>query len=130
MSTFSDHHLVSFQINFSNNTPGGSSWKANGRFLLEAREPIKALWKTLLPQMVFFTKLRKVVKYYKQFCLAKAVVSRLEESRLRQHLEFWQVILHFDTTNATTKARVKILRDKLQSLADTKEERRKIRSRT
>ena len=80
--------------------------------------------------MVFFTKLRKVVKYYKQFCLAKAVVSRLEESRLRQHLEFWQVILHFDTTNATTKARVKILRDKLQSLADTKEERRKIRSRT
>lgn len=80
--------------------------------------------------MTFFTKLRKIVKYYKQFCLAKAAKSRLEESRLRQHLEFWQVILHSDTANGTTKARIKILRDKLQSLANQKEEGRKIRSRT
>ena len=49
------------------------------------------------PKTAFFIKLRKVVKCYKQFCLAKALESRLEESRLRQHLEFWQVILHHET---------------------------------
>ena len=54
----------------------------------------------------------------------------MEESRLRQHLEFWQVILHSDTTNGTTKARIKILRDKLQNLIDEKEEGRRITSRT
>ena len=64
-STFSDHHPVSFQINLSNNAPWGFLWKANGWFLLEAHEPIKALWKMLPPQMASFTKPREVVKYYK-----------------------------------------------------------------
>jgi len=45
-------------------------------------------------------------------------------------LEFWQVILHFDITNGTAKTMIIILKDKLQSLADKKEEGRKIRSRT
>lgn len=125
-STFSDHHPVSFQINLSKNTPRGSLWKSNGRFLLEAWEPIKALWKMLPPHMAFFTKLRKVVK----FCLAKATESRLEDSRLRQQLEFWQVILHSNTTNETTKAMIKIFREKIQSLSDEKEEGCRIRSRT
>ena len=128
VSTFFDHHPVSFQINLSNDVLEGSSWKANGRFLIEAWELIKALWEMLLPQKAFFTKMGKVVKFYKQFCLAKATESRLEESRLRQHLEFWQVILHSDTTYGTTKPKIKMFRDKLQSLADKKEVGCKIRS--
>lgn len=61
-STFSDHHLVSFRINLSNNVLGGSSWKTNARFLQEAKDPIKALWESSPPQMQFFTKLRKIIK--------------------------------------------------------------------
>lgn len=35
---------------------------------------------------------------------------------------------YFDITNGTAKAKIKILNNKLQSLADKKEEGRKIRS--
>lgn len=71
------------------------------RFFQEAKEPIKTLWETSPLQMCLFTKLRKIVRYYKQLCLA----------RLRKHLELWQVVYHFDITNGTAKARVKLLRD-------------------
>lgn len=45
-------------------------------------------------------------------------------------MDVWQVVLHSHVTNGTTKARVKLLKDQLQSLADRKEDRRKIRSQT
>lgn len=80
--------------------------------------------------MSFFTKLRRIVKYYKQLRLAKALKNRLEETRLRQYLEVWQTVLHSDSMNGTSKAWTKRLRDKLQSLAKKKEEGRRIRSRT
>jgi hypothetical protein len=97
-----------------------------GDFFKKPGNQFNSTTKALPPHMAFFTKLRRIVKYYKQFCLAKATESRLEESRLRQHLDFWQVTLHSNTTNGTTKARIKILRDKLQSLANKKDEGRKI----
>ena len=59
---------------------------------------------------------------YKQLCLARVVESRLEETRLRKHLEFWQVVPHSDTTNKTTKVKVKLLEDQLQSLAYRRED--------
>lgn len=82
------------------------------------------------PSTNVFIKPRKVVKYYKHLCLAKASKKILEETRLRQHLEFWQIVLHFDTMNRTTNAKIKILRNNLQSLVDWKDEGRKIRSPT
>lgn len=129
-STFSDHHPVSFQINLSSNVPGGSSWKASGTIFQEAKEPIRAIWEASLSKLPSFTKLRRIVKYHKQICLAQAAENRLEDTRLRQYLEFWQTTLHFDLANGTSKEWTKKLRNKIQSLAEKKEERRQIRSRT
>ena len=117
-STFSNHHPVSFRINLSNSALGGSSWKAHTRFLQEAKNPIKALWVASPPQTPFFTKLRKIIRSFKQFCLAKAAETTLEETRLRKYLEFWQNFLHFDTIKETTKANVKNLMAQLQNLVD------------
>lgn len=104
--------------------------KANGRFLQEAKEPIKVLGEASPPQMPFFTKLIKIVRYYKQFCLARAAENKLEETTLRKHLEFWQIVLRSNTMNGTTKANIELLRDQLQSLADRKEGGHRIQSRT
>lgn len=41
-------------------------------------------------------------------------------------MDFWQVVLHFDITNGTSKAKFKLLKDQLQSLADRKEDGRGI----
>lgn len=41
-SSFVDNHPHSFLINLSSNLQGGSSWRANPRFLQEAKDPIKA----------------------------------------------------------------------------------------
>ena len=68
------------------------------------------------------------MKYYKQCCLAKATKNILEETKLWQHLEFQQIDLHSKPINGTTNAKINILRDELQNLADTKKEGRKIRS--
>lgn len=102
-SSFSDHHPVSPLINLRNSSPGGSYWKVNARFLQEAKEHVKALWEVSSSQMLFFTKLRKVVKYYKQFCIAKAIEARLEESRLRRSLQFSQILLHSNLQNEANK---------------------------
>lgn len=59
------HHPISFLINFSNSPPGGSSWKANARFLQEAKDLIKAIREASPPHMPFFTNLRKIIKFYK-----------------------------------------------------------------
>ena len=54
----------------------------------------------------------------------------MEEIKLREHLEFLQVRLHFDITNEAAKANLKQLRDHLQNLANMREDGRRIRSKT
>lgn len=127
-SSFSDHHPVSFLINLSNSPPGGSSWKANAGYLQEVKDPIKALWKASLPQMPFLTKLRKVVKFYKQLYIAKANEARIEEARIRKSLELWQVMLHFDPHNEANKSTILDLRTQLQTFMDKKEDGHRIYS--
>lgn len=39
--------------------------------------------------------------------LAKVVVARLEEDRLRKSLDFWQVLVHYDMQNEAYKFTVK-----------------------
>lgn len=68
----------------------------------------------------------KIARYYKQFYKAKATKAKLEETRLREHLEFWQVRLHSDTTNEATKAHIKRFRDHMQNFANRKEDGQRI----
>ena len=87
-------HIIGFLVvhrSLSTRPLGGSSWKANDKIFQEAKDHLKVLWDVLPPQMPFFTKLRKVVKYYKQLCIAKQLRLYLDETVLRNSLEFWQV---------------------------------------
>ena len=98
-SSFSDHHPISLLINLSASAPPAPRVVSIGRVMLdffkEAKDSFHVLWDALSSQMPTFTKLTKVVKFYKQFCIAKAIEARLEETKLTKSLEFWQVHLHY-----------------------------------
>ena len=88
---------------------------------------MKALWKTLPPGMLFFTKLRKA-RYYKELCIAKAAKARLEENRnLESPLNFGKSKLHSDTQNEVNKVVIKDCQAQLQVLLDRKEDGHRIR---
>lgn len=80
--------------------------------------------------MSFFTKLRKIVKYYKQFCITRVVAYRLEEDQLRNSLELWQVLIHSEPQKEATKSAIKDLQSQLQQLMDMKKDGHRIWSKT
>lgn len=69
-SSFSKCHPISLLINLSNSPLGGSSHNVNASILQDAKDPFKVLREAAPSQMSFFTKLRKIIKYHKQFCIA------------------------------------------------------------
>lgn len=80
--------------------------------------------------MHFFTELRKIVKYYRQYCIAKVAEARLEEVRVRKSLEFWQTKLHFDPQNEASKLAIKDLQFQLLIFMNRKEDGHSIRTGT
>lgn len=64
----------------------------------------------------------KVVRYYKQLCIAKVIDARLEEGRHRKFLEFWQVLLHSNSQNETNKSTIKDNQSQLQTFTDRKQD--------
>lgn len=92
--------------------------------------PLRLLREASPPQMPFFTKIRKVAIYSKQFCIAKAIESRLEEATLRKSLEFWRTLFQSDPQNEASKVAIGDLWFQLQILMDRKEDGCRIQSKT
>ena len=91
------HHFLTNSTRSYTSPPVDSSYNANTRFLQEANNFIKALQEASPPQIPFFTKFKKLVKFHKQKFMTRAATYRLEGARLRESLEFWQVQLHLDS---------------------------------
>lgn len=129
-SSFFDHHWVSLLINLRNCPPRGLSWKANATFFQEARDLLKALCETLPPGLPFFTKLRKTVRYYKEFLLLKPLKLNQKKIDLESSFETWQVQLHLYPRNKVNKVAIKDCHAQLQVLVDRKKGGHMIMSRT
>lgn len=61
-------------------------------------------------------KIKRFVEYYKQICISRVVADRVEEVRLRESLEFWQVKLHLDPQSEATKSAIKDRRSQLHKI--------------
>ena len=90
-STFSDHHLVSFQ-----------SCKKHGR-------PSRL-------KMPFFNKSQKIVHCYRQLCLSHAAKARFEAKVLHRSHEILQTKLHDEPQNVVLKFETKHMRGELQTM--------------
>lgn len=117
---FSNHHPISLLIDLSNSHPGGSSGKANARFLQDVKDPMRVSWEASPPHMSFLA-IRKAIRFYKQFCIAEAVKAKMEEAKIIKSLEFWQLLLHFDPHNKANKSTIKDHWSQLQTFMNRKE---------
>lgn len=62
----------------------------------------------------------------RKVCIAKAAKARLEESKLRRSLEFWQTLLHSNPQNEASKYAIKDLQSQSQTLTNWKEDGHRI----
>lgn len=95
---------------------------------LEVQDKIRKLWKEN-PTLAFFGKMRKCVRFYKMYCIRKAVEGRQEEARLRQLIEDMVKALQSDQGNIDFQSQLAQLTKKLQSFEVKKVNGQRIRGR-
>jgi hypothetical protein len=85
--TQSDHHSVTATIQLEDRPHRPSKWKMNSSLLDEAFVEYSDRWKVQPVNAPFFTKMRSVLKYYREFCKGRAAALRADEDTLKQELE-------------------------------------------
>jgi hypothetical protein len=72
------HHPISYAMELMKMPTRRSCWKMNTRHFKEVKEQIQQIWQSQL-KVVCFTKMHKVIKFYKVFYKDKAIEFRREE---------------------------------------------------
>lgn len=83
----SDHHPVLASIQLEAQPRRLSHWKMSEAWLDEAAPEITRLWQAAAPGSSFFSKMRRIIRYYKGFCKSKAQANRAGEDGLIRKLE-------------------------------------------
>jgi hypothetical protein len=100
----SDHLPISFLIEVQEIKTTGSRYKLNGAFFQDPTvvKDLAKLWLSFPSTLGFLGKLRRLVKWYKTYCLRKAKERRAEEANLRGHLSraHGRLQVNPDDTNA------------------------------
>lgn len=94
-----DHHPISLQINLSNCSLRGSSWKVNAWYLQEAWSHVRKHLEGTVANTPFFTKLWKIVCFYKNICIVNIIAFRLEEKFSANILRLDKLLFHLDPQN-------------------------------
>ena len=126
----SDHLHVWRQICFELQPKSSSPYVMNASHLKEPEVQlgIRRLW-ARLSHLPFFGKLRRCVKYYKEFCISKAEEKRFVEQQLRQELEQLSGALQQDTSNEQVQGDFAQVAGHLLSFERSKAEGQRLRSR-
>jgi hypothetical protein len=77
-SCHSDHKPVLFKLEYEETHAKGARYKMNGAFLKDPGvvEQLRRTWMNLPEEQIFFAKMKRTVRWYKEFCLGKACVRR------------------------------------------------------
>lgn len=91
----SDHLPIRFEIHLQAISSNGSHFKMNGAYLSDPSviEKLHQVWLSAPPNLEFFGKMHRVVKWYKSFCKEKAAARRAKETRLKSELKRAQEIM-------------------------------------
>ena len=102
----------------------------NIRYLKETSEQVKQIRDSMSgSNQSFFTKLKKVINFYKVYCRKKAEEFKAKELSTRQDLAAALLELHNDPYSRRNQLRVAFLREQLANLEKHKSEGIRIRSR-
>ena len=129
-STHSDHLPVWCKIALQPEPKRKSYYKMSAFFL---KDPVVKVNFTQIwgaqPQLGFFGKIRKCLKFYRQFCIRKAQERRFREEALRVELSSAMEVLQVDPSNLEAQARLSTTSDLLKDFEDCKVEGIRIRNR-
>jgi hypothetical protein len=109
----------------------GASYKLNGAFLKDPSivEQLRRTWVSLPCRFIFFAKMKRVVKWYKELCLGKARERREREQNIRRQVEATQQALQLDPLCPRHQEELSELSDALQQLELWKIEGQQVRAR-
>lgn len=126
----SDHSPVQVGLCLGQEVIRKSSYKWNVSHLKgEIASQLKHMWATLPQGMTFFSKLRKVARFYRFLNMQKAKEFRKEELGLRARLECAIASLHEDVHNVGKQGKVMELQNALEEVESRKARGATIRSR-
>ena len=125
----SDHLSVTLILCPSEKATKSTRWKMNVTYQKETKDEVKKIWLEQHPTASFFSKLSKVIRFYRSFCISKAKELRKAESELREEVTNAQNKLQSDQFNGTYQLRVAQLKERLIFFEKSKAEGARIRSR-
>jgi hypothetical protein len=129
-SVHSDHLAVWCKLTLLPEPKRLSAYKMSTLYLKdkEVRRQVENIWRAN-PNLQYFGRLRKCIKFYKEYCIQKARDRRCTETDLRQRLAAALLALQGDPTNSKAQSQVSELADSLQGLERISVEGQKVRSR-
>lgn len=83
----SDHNLVSFIVELAKPPSCPSRYSMLTKYFDAVDYDVRTTWLLTPPIASYFTKLKKVTRYYRQFCIRKAHTNKLEEDTIRTRLD-------------------------------------------
>jgi exonuclease III len=128
--TLLDHLLVRRNLELTAAAKRQSPYVMNTSFLKEqeVKDGVRREW-TTHSNLSFFGKLRRCVKFYKQYCIRRATEARREETQLRARMEEAVTNIQVDPANNQWQAQLAECADALQNFENRKLEGQLLRSR-
>jgi exonuclease III len=129
-SNHSDHLPVWCKIALQPEPKRKSSYKMNSFFLKDpvVKDYFTKIW-AAQPHLGFFGKIRRCLKFYRQFCIQKAQERRLKEEELRTELVHAMEVLQREPSNLGAQSKLSEVSDQLKEFENQKAEGLRIRSR-
>jgi len=115
----SNRHHVSCLLEIVKIVQRTSMWKMNTRFFEEVKKKIHKIWKAQSEGATFFIKLRKAIRFYREFCKVKATKFYKEDYELKQNLECIQSSLQ-DMVQDKGLQQLTILKQRINELKHVK----------
>ena len=128
-SSHSNHLPVWCKLALQPKPKKKSTYKMNSFFLRDPaiKENFMGIWETQ-PLFGFFGKMRKYLKFYRQYCIKKAQERCFKEEEFRTGLARMVEVLQEDPSNLDAQLKLSEVSDQLKDFEDRKAEGLRIRS--
>jgi len=98
------------------------------KYFKDVGHGIRTVWLSAPAIASFFTKLKRVTRFYRQFCIYKAQTNKYQEEQIRTTLDSKARELKASPLSIDLQVEVQQLRSKLQQFETQKLEGQKVRS--
>lgn len=128
-TSFSDHLPVWREVHLTTFKANPSRYILNSYFLKDeaVKENIKNIW-AINFHLPFFGKIRRVIKFYKEFCLKKARDRRMEEDLARKNIVSAMTSLQDNVCIREAQDHFSMQLDKLREIEDKRIKGQQLRS--